>query len=91
MFQKAIIRDDNTRHDIRDIFELFLQDYCALQELLMKMNFTLAVAPPFVHPMTSLPVTPTHSVRKYGFFSEPTPRRQVAKPLPRLPHNLVLE
>jgi len=31
---------------IRDIFVLFLQDYCALQELLMKMNFTLAVAPP---------------------------------------------
>ena len=58
---------------------LFLQGYCALQELLMKMNFTLAVAPPFVHPMTSLPATPTHSVRKYGFFSEPTRRRQVAK------------
>ena len=50
---------------IRDIFVLFLQDYCALQELLMKMNFTIAVAPPFVHPMTSLPATPTHSV-KYG-------------------------
>ena len=66
---------------IRDIFVLFLQDYCALQELLMKMNFTLAVAPPFVHPMTSLPATatPTHSVRKYGFFSEPTWHRQVAK------------
>jgi len=64
---------------IRDIFVLFLQDYCALQELLMKMNFTIAVAPPFVHPMTSLPATPTHSVRKYGFFSEPTRRRQVAK------------
>jgi len=45
----------------------------------MKMNFTLAVAPPFVHPMTSLPATPTHSVRKYGFFSEPARRRQVAK------------
>jgi len=64
---------------IRDIFVLFLQDYCAPQELLMKMNFTIAVAPPFVHPMTSLPATPTHSVRKYGFFSEPTWRRQVAK------------
>jgi len=49
-------------------FVLFLQDYCALQELLMKMNFTLAVTPPFVHPMTSLPATATHSVRKYGFF-----------------------
>ena len=58
---------------------LFLQDYCALQELLTKMNFTIAVAPPFVHPMTSLPAMPTHSVRKYGFFSEPTWRRQVAK------------
>ena len=58
---------------------LFLQDYCALQELLIKMNFTLAVAPPFVHPMTSLPATPTHSVRKYGFLSEPTRQRQVAK------------
>ena len=45
--------------DIRDIFVLFLQDYCALQELLMKMNFTIAVAPPFVHPMTSLPAMPT--------------------------------
>ena len=60
-------------------FVLFLQDYCALQELLMKMNFTIAVAPPFVHAMTSLPATPTHSVRKYGFFSEPTRRRQMAK------------
>jgi len=63
---------------IRDIFVLFLQDYCALQELLMKMNFTLAVAPPFGHSMTSLPATPTHSVRKYDFFSEPTWQRQVA-------------
>ena len=57
---------------IRDIFVLFLQDYCALQEL-------LAVAPPFVHPMTSLAAMPTHSVRKYGFISEPTRWRQVAK------------
>ena len=64
---------------IKDIFVLFLQDYCALQELLMEMNFTIAVAPPFVHPMTSLPAMPTHSVRKYGFFNEPTWRRQVAK------------
>jgi len=47
---------------IRDVFVLFMQDYCALQELLMRMNFTLAVAPPFVYPMTSLPATPTHSV-----------------------------
>ena len=61
---------------IRAIFVLFLQDYCALQELLMKMNFTLAVAPPFMHAMMSLPATPTHSVRKYGFLSEPTWRRQ---------------
>ena len=58
-----------------DIFVLFLQDYCALQELL---NFTIAVAPPLVHPMMSLSAMPTHSVRKYGFFSEPTQRRQVA-------------
>jgi len=29
----------------------------------MKMNFTLAVAPPFVYPMMSLPATPTHSVQ----------------------------
>jgi len=58
---------------------LLLEDYCALQELLMKMNFTTAVAPPFVHPMMSLLATSTHSVRNYGFFSEPTRRRQVAK------------
>ena len=58
---------------------MYLQDYCALQELLMKMNLTLAVAPPFVYSMTSLPDTPTHSVWKYGFFSEPTQWRQVAK------------
>ena len=58
---------------------LFLQDYYALQELLIKMNFTLAVATPFVYPMTSLPATLTHSVQKYGFLSEPTWRRQVAK------------
>ena len=45
----------------------------------MKMNFTTAVAPPFVHPMTSLPAMPTHSVQKYGFIGEPTRRRQVAK------------
>ena len=45
----------------------------------MKMNFTLAVAPPFLHPMTSLPATPTHSVQKHGFLSEPTRWRQVAK------------
>jgi len=45
----------------------------------MKMNFTIAVAPPFVHAMTSLPAMPTHSVRKYGFFSEPNWRRQMAK------------
>ena len=58
---------------------LLLQDYCALQELIMKMNFTLAVAPPFVHPIASLLATPTHSVWKYGFLSEPTWQRQVAK------------
>ena len=60
-------------------FVLLWQDYCALQELLMKTNFTLVVALPFVHPMTSLPATPTHSVWKYGFLSEPTRRRKVAK------------
>ena len=53
---------------ISDIFVLFLQDYCALQELLTKMNFMLAVAPPFVHPMMSLLAMPTHSIRKYGFL-----------------------
>ena len=58
---------------------LFLQDYCVLQELLMKTNFTPAVAPPFVYPMMSLPATPTHSVWKYGFFSEPAQQREVAK------------
>ena len=58
---------------------LCMQDYCALQELLMKMNFTLAVAPPVVHPIASLLATPTHAVWKYGFLSEPTQRRQVAK------------
>ena len=46
---------------------------------LMKMNFTVAVAPPFVHPMTSLPATPTYAVWKYGFFSEPAQWRQIAK------------
>jgi len=56
---------------------MFLQDYCAVQDLLMKMNFTLAVAPPFVHSMTSLPAMPTHSVWKYGFFSEPTSSGQI--------------
>ena len=45
----------------------------------MKMKFTLAVAPPFVYPMTSLLATPTRSVRKDGFFSEPARRRQVAR------------
>jgi len=73
----CIIKDWDLLH-LRH-FVLFLQDYCALQELLMKMNFTLAVAPPFVHPMMSLPATPTHSVWKYGFLSEPTQQRQMAK------------
>ena len=45
----------------------------------MKINFTIAVAPPSVHPMTSLLAMPTHSVWKYGFLSEPARRRQVAK------------
>jgi len=45
----------------------------------MKMNFTLAVAPPFMYPMTSLLAMPTHSVWKYGLFSEPARQRQVAK------------
>ena len=65
------------------LYQTFLCCFCKIivlsRNLLIKMNFTLAVAPPFVHPMTSLPATPTHSVRKYGFFSEPTRRRQVAK------------
>jgi len=34
----------------------------------MKMNFTIAVAPLFVHPMASLLAIPNHSVRKYGFL-----------------------
>jgi len=42
-------------------------------------EFHTAIAPPFVHPMTSVPATPTHFVQKYGFFSEPGQRRQVAK------------
>jgi len=45
----------------------------------MKMNFTPAIAPPFVHPMTSLLAMPTHSVWKYGFFREPVQWRQDAK------------
>jgi len=45
----------------------------------MKMKIATAVAPPFVHPMTSLLATPTHSIQKYGFFGEPTRRRQVAQ------------
>jgi len=44
----------------------------------MKMNFTITVAPPFVNPVTSLLPMPTHSVQKYGFFNEPTQRKQVA-------------
>ena len=49
-------------YHIRDILELFLQGYCALQESQMKMNFTLAVAPPLAYPMTSLSATPKDSV-----------------------------
>ena len=64
---------------IRDILELFLQGYCALQESQMKMNFTLVVAPPLVYPMMSLLATPTHSARRYGFFSEPPRWRQMPK------------
>ena len=62
---------------IRDILELFLQG--TLRESQMKMNFTLAVAPPLVYPMSSLSAMPTHSVRQYGFFSEPPQRRQMPK------------
>ena len=64
---------------IRDILELFLQGYCALQESQMKININLAVAPPLAYPMTSLSGTPTHSLRQYGFFSEPPRRRQMPK------------
>ena len=64
---------------IRDIFALFWQGYCALQELLMKINFSIAVAPLFVHPMMSLPAMPTQSVQKYGFLNEPAQQRQVTK------------
>ena len=56
-----------------------MQGYCALQESQMKMKFNLAVAPPLAYPMTSLSATPTHSVRQYGFFSEPPQRRQMPK------------
>jgi len=45
----------------------------------MKMNFIIAVAQPVVILITSLLVTPTQSVQKHGFFSEPTRRKQVAK------------
>jgi len=44
---------------------VFLQDYCALQKLLMKMNLIIAVAPPFVHPMTSLPATIDRAYRDW--------------------------
>jgi len=37
---------------IRDILELFLQGYCALQESQMKMNFNSAVTPHLVYPMS---------------------------------------
>jgi len=56
---------------VRDILELYLQGYCALQESQMKINFNLAVAPLLEYPMTSLLATSTHSVRQYGFFSDP--------------------
>jgi len=61
-----------------------LQQFCVFARLLCSAgitngkNFTLAVAPPFVHPIMSLPAMPTHSVRQYGMFSEPTQGRQVA-------------
>jgi len=58
---------------------LLLQGYCALQELLMKMNFILAVALPFVYPMTSPLAMPTQSVQQYGFSSEHAPWKQVVK------------
>jgi len=48
-------------------------------EITNENDFHPSSSPPFVHPMTSLPATPTHSVWKYGFFSEPTRRRHVAK------------
>ena len=64
---------------MRDILELFLKGYCALQESQMKMNFNLAVAPPLAYPMTSLLATPTHSLRQYGFLSEPPRQKQIAK------------
>jgi len=39
----------------------------------MKIYFTLAVATPFVYPMTSPLATPTQSVRQYyGIFSTQT-------------------
>ena len=65
------VPDRLSNYYIRDILELFLQGYPALQESQMKMNFTLAVAPPLVYPMTSLSATPTHSIWRYGFLREP--------------------
>jgi len=56
-----------------------MQGYCTLQELLLKMNFAPAVAPPFVHPMASHPAMPTHSVWEYGFSNKPARWRNVAK------------
>ena len=53
-----------------------LQGYCVLQGLLMKMDHTLAVAPLFVHPMTSLLATPVHSIWKYGSFDKPAWQRK---------------
>ena len=60
-------------------FVLVLQSYCALQELLLKMKFTLAVAPPFLYTMASPSAMPTQSVQQYGFFSEHARWKQVVK------------
>ena len=55
---------------IRDNFVLFLQGYCTAG-ITNEMNSTSAVAPPHTYRMSSLLVTPTQCIRKYGFVSEP--------------------
>ena len=49
----STIKDWDLLH--QRLFVLFLQDYCALQELLMKINFTIAVhvAPPILVPLST--------------------------------------
>ena len=71
---------------IKDWDQLHQRHFCVVFARLLcsagitnENEFHNSSSPTLVHPITSLPATPTHSVRKYGFFSEPTWRRQVAK------------